>query len=100
MIIVTYVKKNMQLEYAVGKRCLCHRKCWVFDSYDQLLLQGHRLFAQLQVFASGEHFVDELHDLQSGDPSQSALLDLRTRQKGSTNEVKVSALILARFQVE
>ena len=28
----------------------------LIDGYDDLLLPGHRLFAQLQVFASGEHF--------------------------------------------
>ena len=29
----------------------------LFDGYDDLLLPGHRLLAQLPLFASGEHFV-------------------------------------------
>ena len=37
----------------------CHVEAWnrlSVDSYDDLLLPGHRLFAQLPVFASGERF--------------------------------------------
>ena len=38
-------------------RILC-----LIDSYDDLLLSGHRLLAQLPVFASGEHFENIFRD--------------------------------------
>ena len=33
-----------------------HQKVSAFERYDDLLLSGHRLLAQIVVFASGEHF--------------------------------------------
>ena len=57
MNIVPNVKKYIQLEYSDGKHCVRPRNRCGIDGYDDLLLPGHRWFAQLQVFASGEHFV-------------------------------------------
>ena len=56
VIFVESGEKNVGALLAPCWRRLGAWNCLRIDSYDDLLLPGHRLLAQLPVFASGEYF--------------------------------------------